>query len=122
MLVTTADADAPRKGSPLRVEIRDTSKIDVAATTVCSAEGVVGEGVSAAPTESDIALVGLEAGQVPCADLCLHMPDDVADLDSLTVWAQIAAGEGDHVSAGDWITVQAYPVLEDVVVVEVVQV
>lgn len=91
-VVVTARGPAPGPGTPLRVEVRDGSVADGAATIVAAAdEAVAQEGESA------------ELGE-----LVLDVPDDVAPRDC-TVWAHVRAAGGEQVTAGDWITVQSYP-------------
>ncbi|WP_109473260.1 hypothetical protein [Ornithinimicrobium cavernae] len=109
VLVTTAGPEQPPAGLPVVVEVRDTSQLDVASTTVSSATTVTGT--------AEVA-----AGQPRVADVRLNVPDDVPDASSLTVWARVTSEEHEHVAAGDWITVQAYPVQSGNVTVEVVQV
>mgnify|MGYP006926212776 CR=1 FL=1 len=116
VLVTTAGPEQPPPGLPVVVEVRDTSRLDVASTTVSSARSVTGQVADQHTFPED------PLDHQPVASVQLSVPDDVPDPDSLTVWARVAAEDHDHVSAGDWITVQAYPVHSDIVVVDVVPV
>lgn len=106
VLVTTAGPEEPPAGLPVVVEVRDTSQLDVASTTVCSGRAVTGE----------------VAGGQGVAEVDLAVPEDGPDRDGLTVWVRVAASDQEHVAAGDWITVQSYPVRSNSVVVEVVPV
>jgi hypothetical protein len=117
VLVTTAGPEQPPPGLPVVVEVRDTSQLDVASTTISSARAVTGE------VDTEQARFPEDPLQhQPVASVRVAVPDDVPDPDSLTVWARVAAEGHEHVSTGDWITVQAYPVHSDLVVVDVVPV
>ncbi|MCK0111495.1 hypothetical protein MWU75_05010 [Ornithinimicrobium sp. F0845] len=114
VLVAAAGPDEPPAGTPVVVEIRDTSLLDVASTTVSTARTVTGSGTAPA-TQGDV------PGRQVIASVDLTVPDDV-DPRGLTVWARVATGDHEHVTAGDWITVQAYPLQSETVLVEVVPV
>ncbi|HSN44377.1 MAG TPA: hypothetical protein VLR88_10010 [Propionibacteriaceae bacterium] len=112
LTVTVITADVrPEEGTPLVVELRDTSLMDVAAVTVCRAESAV-----KAPWDAPEALCAVN----------LEAPDDLVAAGALSVFAHVrAAGvDSDGVALGDLITMQAYPVVEGApaTVVEVVKV
>lgn len=113
VLVATTGPQQPDAGLPVTVELRDTSQLDVASTTVCSASTVTGQVEDAAAAGQD---------HRPVADVVLTVPAEVSDPASLTVWARVARQPAEHVEPGDWITVQAYPVEAETVIVDVVPV
>lgn len=131
VLVTTAGPERPVPGTPAVVEIRDTSVLDVASTTVCS-ETTISRAPAAleqapAALEQDGSAEGLPprtdgTDQQVVVSVDLSVPDDVPDPTGLTVWARVAQDDHEHVAAGDWITVHACPVESETVVVEVIQV
>ena len=77
-------------GSPLKVEIRDTSLQDVAATVLKQVRANVprADRVTAVP-------VRLQVDRVP---------------DAATLWAHIDVDGDGRVSKGDFVTVQSYPI------------
>jgi len=110
VLVTAAGPDGPEAGTPVVVEIRDTSRMDVASTTVSAARTTVGDVDASVATAETGRHVGEDVPErltVAAADLAV--PDD-ADLRGLTVWARVATSDHEHITSGDWITVQSYPV------------
>ena len=117
VLITTAGPETPSPGLPITVEVRDTSHLDVAATTVASAHTRTGEIDAGDATFAEDTL-----GHQPVATVNVRVPKDLPEHASLTVWARVAAEDTDHVTAGDWITVQSYPVNSGVIVVDVVAV
>lgn len=117
MLITTAGPQTPPPGLPITVEVRDTSRMDVAATTVASGNATTGEIDAGDATFADD-----PNGHQPIATVHLRVPKDLPEHASLTVWARVAAQDSEHVAAGDWITVQSYPVTSGAVVVDVVPV
>lgn len=124
VLVTTTGPEAPQAGTPVVVEIRDTSVLDVASTTVCAQATVSRPAGEAPATDPDVVPPpGPAVADHPVvAAVDLIVPERVQGLAGLTVWARVAQDDHAHVAAGDWITVQAYPVESETVVVEVVQV
>lgn len=115
VLVTAVGPEQPPSGLPVVVEVRDTSQLDVTSTTVCSARAVTGA------VDADHAMIPRETQEhEPVASVWVTVPDDFAHPDSLTVWARVASESHEHVTAGDWITVQAYPVHSEAVAVEIV--
>lgn len=121
VLVAAAGPDGPPAGAPVVVEVRDTSRMDVASTTVAAGRAVCGD-VPADATSADVGgLLGTDTpGRVVVAVVDLSLPDEAPDLRDLTVWARVATTDQEHVTSGDWITVQSYPVEPGTVVVEVV--
>ena len=90
VMVDPAASSRPPPGSPVHVELRDTSLADAAARVLCQAESVVGE--PCAPRLASVTLP--EAGPSP----------------GTTVWAHVDVGRDGRVSVGDYITMQSYPV------------
>lgn len=87
--VTTADGAPLPAGTPVRVELRDTSRADAAAETIASATARVG-----AERPTSVA-VEVELPR-PCA--------------GCTVWAHADVDEDGAVSVGDLITMESFPV------------
>ena len=81
-------AERPAPGTPLRVELRDTSLADAPARTLHVAEARV------------------EPGEDPLLATVV-LPDAPP---GATVWARAAASGEDRVSRGDWVTTAAHPV------------
>ncbi|HNV10559.1 MAG TPA: hypothetical protein PKN27_04415 [Propionibacteriaceae bacterium] len=99
LTVTVLTHDAPpAEGTPLVVEVRDTSLMDVAAVTVCHAETSVVAPSADAPESAALGSVIVDA------------PDDLVAAGALTVFAHVRVAETDFVSVGDFLTVQSYPV------------
>lgn len=97
MVVPDAAGKPPLVGAPVRVELRDTSLADAPSRLVAAADTVferTGSGVAARAT--------------------LEVDDDVfTPTTDVTVWARSpGAGSGDkrRVAAGDWVTMESYPV------------
>lgn len=91
-VVVTTRGSTPAPGTPLHVEVRDTSVADTDAVVVAAADAPV-----TGPAEG---------GGI--ASLTLELPDHGAPGD-WTVWAHVRAAGEPRVSSGDWITVQSYP-------------
>jgi uncharacterized lipoprotein YbaY len=88
VLVDPASGERPPPGSRVHVEVRDTSVADAPARVTAQADGDVREGGGALAT--------------------LELPD--ADLGpGLTVWAHVDVERTGRVSAGDYVTMQSYP-------------
>ena len=90
----------PAAGSPVRIEVRDTSLADAPARTLSSAE----------TTTRDA-----DAGGV-VAEAVVDVPDGIAPGTQLTLYAQLEGGTREARSAsasgrlpGDWITTRSYP-------------
>lgn len=95
MVRVTAGGSGPEPGTPVHVEVRDTSVADAPATVMAAATEAVGH----RGDETDGALAEVE----------LELPDDGTPRD-WTVWAHVHRTGATGVGAGDWITVQSYPV------------
>lgn len=95
MVVVTTAGSGPEPGTPVHVEVRDTSVADAPATVVAATTEPVGGAVS-------------ETG-AGLAEVVLDLPDEGAPQD-WTVWAHVQRTGATGVGAGDWITVQSYPV------------
>jgi hypothetical protein len=80
----------PAAGTPIVVQVRDTSRQDARAAILGEARGVVaaGEGTRLAAVEVEARETGGEA----------------------TVWAHVDSDQDGRVSRGDYVTVQSYPV------------
>jgi hypothetical protein len=80
----------PAPGTPIVVQVRDTSRQDARAAVLGEARGVVtaGEGTR-------LAAVEVEARETR---------------GDATVWAHVDSDQDGRVSRGDYVTVQAYPV------------
>lgn len=85
-------------GLPLRVEVRDTSLADAAAVTIAAGEALL-----------------TEAGETTVP---LDIPEEALAAAELSVFAH-AGPDPAWVAAGDYLTVQHYPVSAAVPVVEV---
>ncbi len=83
----------PESGLPVQIEVRDTGVQDAAAIRLATASG------STLPPDT--------------AGVIASLPVTVSDADltngSLTVFARVATAPTDHVSLGDYITQQSYP-------------
>ena len=87
--VNTHDADPPAHGSPVRVEVRDTSLADARAVTLGRTEGSVrgrGAWLETVDVEVEVAAPGA------------------------TVWAHVDVDGDGAVSRGDFLTTAAYEV------------
>lgn len=85
--------ERPPAGSPIVVELRDTTALDSDSQRVAARHATV-EGVASswlATTE-------------------LVVDDDVDPRRDLTIWVRVAASGSDELAAGDWITTQSAPV------------
>jgi uncharacterized lipoprotein YbaY len=89
-LTIVSPADPLPPGSPLRVELRDTSFADAAAVVVKKVETTVPK---AKPTRS--LAVSMDVTTIP---------------DGASVWAHIDVDRDGRVSRGDWISTESYPV------------
>ncbi|HEX2221327.1 MAG TPA: hypothetical protein VHK06_02265 [Candidatus Limnocylindria bacterium] len=85
--------ERPPAGSPVRVELRDTSYADAPAVTLASGTGRVADDGDA------LARVELEVDRVP---------------DGTTVWAHVDVDGDGRVSSGDFITMASWPVAQRV--------
>ena len=92
----TTPGPVPEPGAPVQVEVRDTSVADAGAVVVAAATEPVGERLSTAT-------------RALLAERTFDLPDDGAPQD-WTVWVHVQATGATGPSAGDWITVQSYPV------------
>ena len=88
--ITSSSGEAFPPGSPLKVELRDTSMQDVAAIVVKQ----VHTSVPKADRTTSVP-VTLEVATVP---------------DGTTLWAHIDVDRDGRVSKGDFVTVESYPV------------
>ncbi|MGH2429348.1 MAG: hypothetical protein ACRDGV_10805 [Candidatus Limnocylindria bacterium] len=87
--VKVADDGRPPEGSPVRVEVRDTSYADAPAVTIGAARGHVrGHG-------SWLETVEVETDSLP---------------DGCTVFAHVDVDDDGRVSPGDFLTTESYPV------------
>jgi uncharacterized lipoprotein YbaY len=84
--------ERPPAGSPVRVELRDTSYADAPAVTLASGTAQVTDG-------DPFARVELEVDRVP---------------DGTTVWAHVDVDGDGRVSSGDFITMASWPVAQRV--------
>jgi hypothetical protein len=90
--IAAGGEERPPPGSPVRVEVRDTTYVDTLAPLVSEASGTVEAGESAR----------LGAVQLDVA------PDAPSEL---TVFAHVDVDQDGKVSAGDFITTAAYPLV-----------
>ena len=92
VLVDPEAGESPPPGTPVRVELRDTSLADAPAVVLARAEGVVsdepGQCLTTVELESD--------AQRPTA--------------GLTVRAHVPVAGSESVSPGDYVTMQSHPV------------
>jgi uncharacterized lipoprotein YbaY len=88
LYLTVNSSEPLPPGTPLRVEIRDTSQADAAAVIVASQTTRV-------PASGDAITVSIALERVP---------------DGSTVWAHADLDGDGRVSAGDFITMESYPV------------
>ncbi len=95
------DAPAPADGTPVHVEIRDVSLADAPASVLAAGDGVT----SGAPGWS--------------ADVAVDLPASLPVGGSIAVWARVAASGAESTSAGDWITMQSFPLQQGVTAVTV---
>jgi uncharacterized lipoprotein YbaY len=89
VLADPAGGELPPPGTPVHVELRDTSVADAAAVVVASADTVV------AGTGPQLATVRLPAAHASSR---------------LTVWAHADVTRSGDVSVGDYVTTQSHPV------------
>ena len=87
-LTVVSPAETPPPGTPLRVEIRDTSYADAAARLVASQTTTV-------PATGQPITVSIKLDRVP---------------DGCTVWAHADVDGDGRVSSGDFITMESFPV------------
>lgn len=87
VLADPGEAERPAPGTPLRVELRDTSLADAPARTLHVAETAV------------------EAGTGPVL-ATVELPDAPP---GATVWAHAAVAGAGRVSRGDWVTTASHP-------------
>lgn len=102
LTVTVITADVrPAEGTPLFVEVRDTSRMDVAAVTISRAEA------SVAPA--------LDPHEALCS-VDVDAPDVLVAAGALSLFVHVRASglDADGVCLGDLITMQHYPVVEGV--------
>lgn len=100
-VVTRGPAPAP--GTPLRVEVRDTTTQDAAAIVLAR--------VDTTTEDPDLAVPGAPAGLL--ATVHLEVPDAPTTRGAdLTVFAHVAVDGGEEVAVGDLLTVQSYPVAD----------
>lgn len=92
VVLDDGDADRPEVGTPVRIDLLDTSQVDadavVLASTMSTVQGTAGSWLTTAE------LVGADVD--PRADV--------------TVWARVAGSGATETAAGDWITMQHVPV------------
>mgnify|MGYP001592141190 CR=1 FL=1 len=101
-VVTRGPAPAP--GTPLRVEVRDTTTQDAAAVVLAR--------VDTTTEDPDVAVPGAPAGLL--ATVQVEVPDAPATpAADLTVFAHVSTNGGEEVTAGDLLTVQSYPATAD---------
>jgi uncharacterized lipoprotein YbaY len=89
-VMSDAAGERPPPGTPVHVELRDTSLADAPAKVVASADAVVrgGEGEPLATVELTTA----------------------APASGLTVWAHADVSRSGDVSVGDYVTTQSHPI------------
>ena len=123
--------ERPADGTPLVIDVRDTSLMDVAATSVSNRVTTVGTTPDATETDGSLGRddVPQGTGQGPDADaplavVRLEVPDDLVSAQALTVFVHVETTGAREVSAGDLLTVQSYPVHADSneITVEVVRI
>lgn len=86
-------AERPATGTPISVDLRDTTQLDVDAVVLAS---------------TTCEVVGTDSVWLATAELATDVEIDVrADL---TVWARVAASGEASTAVGDWITMQHVPV------------
>ena len=88
LYLTVNSSEPLPAGTPLRVEVRDTSQADAAAVIVASRTTTV-------PASAEPITVSIALERVP---------------DGSTVWAHADVDGDGRVSAGDFITMESYPV------------
>ena len=91
VMVDPAAGERPPPGTPLRLELRDTSLADAPARVLARIETTVGEG-------SGNVLASVE---VPDTGVTLRTPP--------TVWAHADLSGDGRVTVGDYITTQSHP-------------
>lgn len=89
--VVAHGARRPPPGSPVRVQLRDTSLADAPARIVAERVGAVRDDPGAV----------LETVRIDC---------DAAVVDGLTLWAHVDVDRDGAVSPGDYLTTVSYPV------------
>ena len=89
--VSVDGAERPAAGSPMRVEVRDTSLADASSRTIGAVDALV-RGQSGSWLDT----VELTVSTLP---------------DSATVWAHVDVDRDGRVSRGDFVTMAAYPVM-----------
>ena len=89
VLVDPGAGDAPPAGTPVHVELRDTSMADAPATVLASADGVVAE----------------QSGRVLAT---VQLPEAAAPAGRATLWAHADVDGDAQVSVGDFITMQSH--------------
>ncbi len=87
--IESEGAEHPPRGTPIHVEVRDVGLQDARATVVGSADTTVGS------TGRLLAKLAVRVTTLP-----RHT----------TIWAHVDVDRDGHVSAGDYITVQSFPV------------
>lgn len=120
MLLTVAvvcRGERPADGTPVVIELRDSSLMDVAAVRVDGVQARVGEPAAGVGETVPFAPDPLAVAQ-------LEAPDDLVEAHALTVFAHVLAAGTPEVAAGDFLTVQSYPVTPATpdLVVEVVRI
>ncbi len=85
----TASDGRPDEGTPVVVELRDTTALDTDSIRLASRTTMVQGSASAWLATTELVV------------------DDVDPTADLTVWVRIAASGNDDLSAGDWITMQS---------------
>lgn len=100
--VVPADDDSrrPPPGTPVLIELRDTSLADAPSRVLAAAEGVL-------ETVGDRLL----ASAVLDVDGSVFTPQA-----ELTLWARCRVSGAARVSSGDWITMESVPVRRDAIV------
>ena len=93
IVVEVDDPVPPPAGSPIRAEVRDVSYEDSAAIVLASVDGVVERGQPG--VRSIVANLMLALDSAPTM---------------ATLWVHVDADRDGHVSPGDFVTMQSYPV------------
>lgn len=103
--------EPPAAGTPVVIEVRDTSLMDVRSVTVDSIRTQVG-----ASTQED----GSDPDALAVAEF--EVPQELVVAGSLTVFAHVEVSGTSDLVPGDLLTVQSYPVTASELTVEVVRI
>ncbi len=94
VVLASDDDQRPAPGTPVRVELRDTTLADAPSTLVAATDGVL---------ERD--------GDELVADTVIDVDDDAfTPQTALTLWARSGDTARRGVARGDWVTMQSHPV------------